>query len=626
VKIGLEIHFQVKGRKLFCSCPGQEDRSNLGTFERRLTVVSGENQDRDLAAIEEAMKGRVFQYIISENSCLVEMDEEPPHLPGEETLSAAILAAMMLDCKIVDNIHFMRKIVVDGSNTSGFQRTGIVGLSGKFTHGGKSVGIATVTLEEEACRKIAEEKGRVTYSLDRLGIPLIEISTEPDISSPREAREVAEAIGLTLRRGRMIRREVSSIRQDLNISLKGGNRVEIKGVQSLSQIEKVLEGEIERQNSLVSIANLLRKRGKQEKIVPLDFTEGDLFSGSALILKSRGEGKRIFCFRLPHLRGLLRSGNFRLGSEIAERLRAQGIGGLIHSDELPNYGISQEEKESLFSRLKCGEDDAFGIIAVREEEVDKAMGIIERRVAQAYEGVPAETRAATENGTRFMRPLPGSSRMYPETDIPVIEVNEKFTEKIRREMPAGVEERIEQLVSLGIPAQEAAASVRKEYDDILEEFTREFNNPKLCARFLSTVFSTEERDVEAARYIMRRMAMGNIPLDSVEPLYIQREFSLPDGRKIIFEREGMRLLLEEGGEKREIGNDFRYSTMSIEDLEAIIDKVVMENSQIVRERGENSFKLLMGKVMKEVRGQFSGRDISALLKKKIDSFIRKGGS
>ncbi|MGC8645090.1 MAG: Glu-tRNA(Gln) amidotransferase subunit GatE [Thermoplasmata archaeon] len=623
VKIGLEIHFQVKGRKLFCSCPGEEDRTNLGTFVRRLTVVSGERGERDLAAMQESAKGKVFEYIISGNSCLVEMDEEPPHPPGEETISAALLVSMMLGCRIVDNIHFMRKIVVDGSNTSGFQRTGIVGLSGTFSYNGRNIGIATVTLEEEACRKIREERGKVTYSLDRLGIPLIEVSTEPDIGSPKEAREVAEAIGFTVRRSRMIRREVSSIRQDLNISIGGGNRVEIKGVQSLSQIERVLEKEIERQKSLIAISSILRGRGEKGQIVPVDVTKEDLFRGSSLISKARDDGKRIVCFRLPALGGLLHRGGFRLGSEIAERLRAQGIGGIIHSDELPNYGITEEEKSLLFRNLGCGKDDAFGIIAVNSGEVEKGMRIIEGRIAEAFEGVPAETRAAAEDGTRFLRPLPGSSRMYPETDIPIIEVSDVYLDEVRKGMPVSIEERIAQLESLGIPAQEAAASVRKEYDDVLEDFSREFGNPKLCARFLSTVFSSEEKDVRAARFLMHREARRNIPVEALEPLYLQGSFNLPDGRVIMLEKgDKLRLLVNENGKTGEMAENFTYSTLTRQDLERIIERVLKENAQTVRERGEASFKLLMGRVMKEVRGQFAGKEISEVLRQKLDFLLK----
>ncbi|MEM0140703.1 MAG: Glu-tRNA(Gln) amidotransferase subunit GatE [Thermoplasmatales archaeon] len=624
IKIGLEIHFQVKGRKLFCSCPGEEDRTNLGSFVRKLTVVSGEKTDKDVAAVEEAMKGRIFEYIISENSCLVEMDEEPPHPPGEETISAAILVSLMLGCRIVDNIHFMRKIVIDGSNTSGFQRTGIVGISGLFNQGRKDIGIATVTLEEEACRKIKEEAGKVTYSLDRLGIPLIEISTEPDIKTPREAREVAESIGFTVRRSGMIRREVSSIRQDLNISIDRGNRVEIKGVQSLSQIEKVLEKEVERQKSLIKISRILSGRKMDVHLYSMDLTETDFFKGSSLISKARREGKRIIAVKLPGLRGLLNNGEFRLGSEIADRLRAQGIGGIIHSDELPAYGISEEDKSKLFSELKCGDEDAFGILAINGNEIEKALRIVQARISEAFRGVPAETRAAVDDRTRFLRPLPSSSRMYPETDVPIIKIQEDFLKRIKDAIPPGPEERAKYLESLGVPAQEANVSVKKGYDDALEDFIKEFGNPKLCAKFLSLIFSSEKKDVEMGKFLMERQKLGNIPFDALEPLYLKGEFSLPDGRTLRISNEGgLKLYVVENGKTAEIGREYRYGTLSTEDLEKMIDDILEKNKNVILERGEGAFKLLMGKIMNDVRGQFSGSEISRHLQLKLSKFINE---
>ncbi|MEM0127746.1 MAG: Glu-tRNA(Gln) amidotransferase subunit GatE [Thermoplasmatales archaeon] len=627
IKIGLEIHFQVKGRKLFCSCPAEEDRDDLGSFVRRLTVVSGEKADSDVAAVQEAMKNRTFEYIISSNSCLVEMDEEPPHIPADETISAAVLISMMLDCTIVDNINFMRKIVIDGSNTSGFQRTGIVGINGLFKHSGREIGIATVTLEEEACRKIKEEEGKVTYSLDRLGIPLIEISTEPDIRSPQEAREVAERIGLTVRRSGMIRREVSSIRQDLNISLNGGNRVEIKGVQSLSQIEKVLEREIERQNSLIKISEALKSRDVNPHLIPYDLTDSDFFLESFLISKARKEGKRVIAFKLPGLAGLLNNGEFRLGLEIADRLRAQGIGGIIHSDEIPAYGISGEDKSRLFSRLECGKYDAFGILAIKGAEKEKALKIIELRIADALSGVPAETRAAVEDRTRFLRPLPGSSRMYPETDVPIIKMSEDYLRNIAGKIPSTPEERKKYLESLGIPAQEAEASIKKGYDDVLEDFVREFGNPKLCARFLSVIFSSERRDIEMGSFLMERYRLGNIPQDAIEQLYSEGEFVLPDGRSFkVSNIEGAKLYIIANGKMEEVSPDFKYGTLSTQDLERIIEGIIEKNSKLIQERGEGSFKLLMGKLMSEVRGEFAGKEVSQLLQLKLREFLNKGKS
>jgi glutamyl-tRNA(Gln) amidotransferase subunit E len=623
VKIGLEIHFQVKGRKLFCECMAEESKNVLGTFNRKLTVVSGEKADRDVAALQESMKGKDFQYVRTDNSCLVEMDEEPPHLPGKETVETAIITSLILGCKIVDNIHFMRKIVIDGSNTSGFQRTGIIGLNGNFRADSKNVGIAAVTLEEEACKKLKEDDKKIEFSLDRLGIPLIEISTEPDITSPEEAREIAENIGLAVRQSKMIRREASSIRQDLNISIRGGKRVEIKGVQSLSQIEKVLSKEIERQESLIMISGILSKRNISAQISLEDLTNSNYFKKSEIIAKGLKSGKRIFAFTLPGLSGVLNNGKYRLGMEIADRLRTAGIGGLIHSDELPNYGIEREEKEQISKKLGCGREDAFGIVLLEGNKIEECIEIIQKRIEEALHGVPAETRGATDDGTRYLRPLPGSSRMYPETDIPLIPIGSEYMKEVGQKVPPTVKQRLDHLESLGIPRQEALNSLWKEYDEVLESFVISYGNPKMCAKFLSVVFSSETPDLYKAEKLIERCSKGNIPTESLEPLYVKGEFVLSD-RKIILKDDGTlgySLLVGDKTGLEDISTDFKFKDKSAGELKETINRIVNENISVVRERGESSFKLLMGKVMKEVRGQFEGKEISELLKEKIDEAL-----
>ncbi len=627
VKIGLEIHFQVSGRKLFCECKGEEGKSELEAFTRRLTVVSGEKSEKDIAAIQESMKGKEFQYVKTENSCLVEMDEEPPHPPGKETLETAIIVSLILGCKIVDNVHFMRKIVIDGSNTSGFQRTGIVGLHGIFKTDSKKVGIASITLEEEACKKIRDEGNRVVYSLDRLGIPLIEISTDPDIHTPKEAREIAQSIGLAVRQSGMIRREASSIRQDLNISIRGGNRVEIKGVQSLSQIEKVLAKEIERQESLLEIAEILRKRAVSANLRLEDLTSSTYFKNSDLFASGIKSGKKVYGFSLPGLSGVLNRGKFRLGREIAERLRAVGIGGFVHSDELPNYGIDENAKSEISLKFGGGDYDAFGLVVLEPGRIEECIEIVQGRILESLKGVPAETRGATDNGTRFLRPLPGSSRMYPETDIPLIPLDSKYLKEVENLVPPTVEQRVGYLESLGIPRQEAFNSLWKEYDDVLESFVKDYGNPKLCAKFLSVVYSTEVPDLDAARFLAGRFSKGNIPVESLEPLYREREFVLPKGKKIILSNDapgGYSLWIQDENGKEEIGTSYRMKSDSSGELVGIVEKVVQDNEELIRERGEDSFKLLMGSVMKQVRGQYEGREISEILSKKIRERVTKG--
>ncbi|MEM1791888.1 MAG: Glu-tRNA(Gln) amidotransferase subunit GatE, partial [Nitrososphaerota archaeon] len=270
LKVGLEVHRQLDTKKkLFCDCPTEstEDGESI-TFIRRLREVQSELGTVDAAAMFESRKRKTIVYHANlKNVCLVEMDEEPPHNLNPEALEVALTVALLLNSKPVDEVHVMRKIVIDGSNTTGFQRTCIVAIGGQIKVKNKTIPIQTITLEEDAARIIEVRKDEVHYDLSRLGIPLIEISTEPVIESPEEAMEAAYVIGRTLRATGKVKRGIGTIRQDLNISIKDGAPVEIKGVQELELIQKVVENEVKRQLHLLRIKEELLKRGvKKEDI------------------------------------------------------------------------------------------------------------------------------------------------------------------------------------------------------------------------------------------------------------------------------------------------------------------------------------------------------------------------
>ena len=274
IKVGLEIHQMLDTRgKLFCECPTtlRHDKPHL-VFKRWLRVAKSELGEIDPAALFEYEKGRIYHYeAYMDSVCLVEMDEEPPHSLNREALRIALTIALMLNCRVVDEVHVMRKIVIDGSNTTGFQRTALIGFDGYVEIGEKRIPILTICLEEDAARKISEDKEKVIYRLDRLGIPLIEIATGPVISSPKEAGLVARKIGQLLRMTGRVKRGLGTIRQDLNVSVKGGARVEIKGVQELELIPKIVELEVKRQVELLRIRDELRNRNIKEEALKEEF-------------------------------------------------------------------------------------------------------------------------------------------------------------------------------------------------------------------------------------------------------------------------------------------------------------------------------------------------------------------
>ncbi len=252
-KCGVEIHQQLSTKKLFCQGPSLiHDPSEYDIFfERKLRAAAGESGKVDQAAAFEAKKNRVFKYEgCSSSACLVELDEEPPHPVNQEALHTAVQIAKLLNATLVDEVQFMRKTVVDGSNVSGFQRTALIAFDGSLATSKGPVKIATICLEEEAAKKIGIGDGFVKYRLDRLGVPLIEIATDASIKDPMHCVEVASLLGMVLRSTSTVRRGIGSIRQDVNLSIKGSSRVELKGFQEIRMMEKVIDQELVRLKSL----------------------------------------------------------------------------------------------------------------------------------------------------------------------------------------------------------------------------------------------------------------------------------------------------------------------------------------------------------------------------------------
>src|SRR5947209_9136501 len=367
LKVGLEIHQQLATHKLFCEdVSALVDTADGQRFRRRLRPTQSELGEVDAAALEEAKRRLTFVYEATPNSCLVEADEEPPHPPNPAALDIALEIALLLNARPVSEVDFMRKIVIDGSNTSGFQRSALVALDGHLETNGKRIGVPTILLEEDAARKLSEAEGEVVYRLDRLGIPLVEIATSPDIETPEEAREVALAFGSLLRATRKVMRGIGTIREDLNVSIKGGSRIEIKGVQELRLISTFVEREVERQRMLLEAAAELKRRGVRS--IPAEVHNlSASFKGtqSKVVATALKKGGVVLGWSLPGFAGLLKD---KLGPELAAHARVAGVAGIFHSDELPAYGITPSEVTAARTALRIGEHDAFVLVAEEEEK------------------------------------------------------------------------------------------------------------------------------------------------------------------------------------------------------------------------------------------------------------------
>lgn len=498
MKIGLEIHFQLDTGKLFCSCSTNSDGTELLRFSRKLVPTVSELGRIDPAAEYEKGRERTFEYIATDNSCLVECDEEPPHEANPLALETALVVSRALNCKILDKISFMRKVVVDGSNTSGFQRTALVGLEGNIKTSKGPVRISSVSIEEDSARKIdtEEARGKVVYSLDRLGTPLIEIATEPDIIDGDHAVEVAKKIGYYVMATGNARREVDSIRQDVNMSM-GFGRIEIKGVQKLSLIKETLNYEMQRQRTLKEISLIIGQRGGFDKR-RFDFVDvTDVFkeTKSSMFKKGISAGDSVYACLAENLEGTLKKNSFRLGKELSDVAKAYGLGGIVHSDELPAFGISQEELSRVYGKFNGNENKALIMILCRKAKIERIGKALAERVLKIISMDLSETRGPMDDGTtKYLRPLPGSERMYPETDLPISIVSERMKEQIEEKIPLSEEESQGRLVrEYGISKQEASIIVSNFMVADFERFNKILNEPKAISRLLLQTVPEFER-------------------------------------------------------------------------------------------------------------------------------------
>jgi glutamyl-tRNA(Gln) amidotransferase subunit E len=612
VKAGLEVHQQLSTGKLFCDCPADLSEVVTATAVRKLRATGGENFAVDRAAAFQASKGLAFRYEAAGTSCLVELDEEPPHALSPEAIETALIVALLLHARPVDEIVVMRKIVVDGSNTSGFQRTALVAVDGHVEVAGRRYSIQSICLEEDAARRVSESSGEVTFRLDRLGIPLIEIATGPEIRGGAEAREVAEEIGSLLRSTRKVRRGIGTIREDLNVSIEGGSRIEIKGVQELRLLQKYTANEELRQSTLLEVRDRLRERGARvPELPPTDLTPivSPTATGAlAEPLRKRGVARGIL---LPGFGGLLRpdpSASERLGRELADVARTTGLRGLVHSDELPGYGLDATVVAAIRSAFgAAGPEDAFVLVSATDEaRADRALDLVRERAKAALEGIPGETRDPLPDGrSRYSRPLPGRDRMYPETDVPPVPVDPQQLERLSRYLPESPTETRQRLA---------------ERHRLPEEIVRQMQRADELDRFEALVAKDHPAGL-VARLLTQELPALAPAKDGAPPRFENAQLlaildAIRDGR---FAKEGLGAVLQamaagDAGLEEAMARAGVASVTS-DDLDRLARAVVEQNGSLIDARGEEAFAPLMGDMMREVRGKRDGREVSEALRR-----------
>ncbi len=617
LKVGLEVHQQLDTGKLFCNCPCliRDDEPDI-VFERELRPTASELDSFDNAALEEFKKRKTFIYqAYSDSTCLVESDSEPPHELNNLALKTVFEVALMVNAFIFNELIPMRKLVIDGSNTSGFQRTTLIAQNGELLVNNKSIGVESIVLEEDAARIIERNNSRTIYRLDRLGIPLIEFTTAPDIHSPEQAKLVAGKIGSLMRRTGLAKRGLGSIRQDLNVSINNGARVEIKGVQSLDLIDVMVEREIERQLTLIELQALMVSRGLNK--TSFDSTIVDLskifVDSNCKFLKS----KPVFGLKLKKMRGLIGKQiqpKRRFGTELASVVKIKtGLKGLLHSDELPAYGVSELEVKKINSTLNCSKEDAFIMVSSDKEKAFIALNAVIERVKLTLEkGVISETRKALEDGnSEYLRPIAGSARMYPETDLKPILVNKSELLELKKHLPLTEKERFE-LYTKKFGLSEKLANQMK-----LSNHARFFEK-QVFNGFDATMVASLLLD--GLTNIKRKGAIiENISNEMLEELF------KAESDKLISKDVFLDLLLEWSKKPllplQELISLQGLTSINSVDAEKIIKSIVAEKKDLIKKNGLHSIGALMGLAMKQLKGKMSGKKINELLKKEIEKVL-----
>ncbi len=651
---GLEIHQQLATGKLHSRMPGElyefgiEDiPEDWNHSERRLRASQGEGGKIDIAARFEQRRNRTFVYVQPPNAGLIELDEAPPLPHDPEAVDVVLTMSAMLHAKPVPTLQPMRKTVVDGSNTSGFQRTTLVSTNGQLLTDTGEVGVSVICLEEDSARKLETKSTPdgevVTYTLDRLGLPLVEIATEPDIITPEHAKESAIALGSLLRDTRRVRRGLGSIRQDLNVSIACGDRVEIKGCQDLEWIPRIIRIEMARQLHMYRLANQLRDEAKLPPLppnrrdteitienrvamaarsrVPMEFhdiSESLLSCESSMVNNALSEGATPLAVRIPGFNGKLGSKSPdqegaqlpRLGRELASAAKLAGVAGIFHSDELPSYGISEEDVITIRTALELSESDAFAFCIAPHWQAKLALESVIERCRMAYHRIPQEVRNVVvrkgqpdDGTTTALRPLPGGARMYPETDIPIQDISIERWEAICSNLPLSSDQRLQRLFELDISHNQAESILNGELDDILFEGIE--GDLALPAKaWASALLEFGTSNVPALSVAIHLKETGQITREGIIPLV--EESSRRKTTDLIH------WMLSEATSQG-------FIPANNSEVEDAVDAIMIEKADFISERGMSAVGPLMGLVMQRLGGSADGKIVSQVLRDKISS-------
>lgn len=504
---GLEVHQQLKTKeKLFCHCPaGVFQKPNVFDAEvvRHMRPTLSELGEYDGTALMEfRTRKNIIYRLKNETTCTYEVDDTPPFPLNREALDIAIRISLLSKFNIVGEVHITRKQYLDGSIPTGFQRTAIIGVEGEIPLKHKKIRLIQLSLEEDSCREVSDIGHNRIYRTDRLGMPLIETVTYPDMINPDEVKEACDYIRFLNRSTGMVRTGIGAGREDVNVSCRGGSRVEIKGVAHTRWIPELTHNECFRQWSLLQLRDILRKRIPGYKTWKIKHAELDYhnfkFDFAPLAL-AKSLNHKIIAVNLPDFRSALshftQPGRM-FGSEFADRLKVIAClekPNMAHTEQFEPV-ISEKDWEAIRNHLKAGNGDAQMLIWGPAEDMQTALETIEERCLMAFDGIPPETRKSLTNGTTiFERVLPGADRMYPDTDSAPIPLEDEHITLLGSNLPQEVINRYQIMKEWGIPEDTYTYIFKRDLFPLIERIVNELGYKPA---FTGTLFGHKLKFVE----------------------------------------------------------------------------------------------------------------------------------
>ncbi len=613
-KSGLEVHQQLLTKsKLFCRCPAgiyhNHDNFDAEVIRHMRPTLSELGEYDGTALMEFKTRKEIIYRLNNENACTYEVDDTPPFPIDKEALDIALEISLLSKLNIVGEVHITRKQYLDGSIPTGFQRTAILGVEGEIELKNKKVRLIQLSIEEDSCREISDIGHTRIYKTDRLGMPLIETVTYPDMETPQELAEAAEYIRYLNRSTDKVRTGIGAGREDVNVSCRGGSRVEIKGVAHILWIPRLSHNESFRQYALLNIRSVLNSRLKNGSSWKMNYKE-IIFSNINLLTENiKGaldKNYRVMAVNLPLCKGILshftQPGHI-FADELTDRLKVIACiekPNMIHSEEL-NPLESEKEWSKIREFLESEPEDAQLVIWGPDEDISTALETVEERIRMAFEGVPLETRKSLPDGTTiFERVLPGSDRMYPDTDSPPIPLEESYIENLRKNLPEDIAIRFSQMRDWKIPEGTFKYLLSKNLIPVIEDIAE---NTGFTHKQIGAFLGQRFKRIEGIR-----KGHNNFSFKIISNLFYYLD---NNGLKYEIAEPMLHILYEHPKMRYEsILTTLNYKKLSIDDLIAPLDflykkfeedKEIVDNSRLIN--------WLMGQLRKQARGNIDLRDL-----------------